>query len=561
MVKRFFCVFGILIATSCSNDGNEDIPDTIPPEVSFSIEGTDKSNGQPIVVSNQILVKINANDASGLQKVEAYIDDAKVGEDITAPFQFTIDVSGYASKTTNISSKYKDYTLQITATDIAGNTATSEQLLNIDNDAPSITAVSIEEGSIVNGEVYTVTFEATDNEEISKSVISLNGEVISEISDQEKLFEFNTLELNDGANSLGIEAFDLAGNSTLYVVDFIVDNTGPEINFQNVVDDMVIDEIIALEPSIQDAYSSIGAVTYSLGEQILYEVEEGVDYTWDFNPNDYPTGNTRIVVQATDGLGNVSSTEVPVEILRRLIVINIPEDFYDSADTREKYVFASDNQGKPLAIEPILPESRTIILRTSENIAAGSEFMITFAYYSLPNGSSVSTSSLTTIANISVLSEINLNTSLRAKPLDSKSVPAVGIEKSYQVTARGLSPLTNVQYKPNVGLPEDGEFTLSRKYDAGPKGLEVSKTFVYLKNSNTNTYKYTLLDWDIENITEIRQDMFTEEGVELRRYESEMSNENHKGTILKQFGYFNDYEYQNDIYQQYGSIGYSEGVN
>ena len=111
--------FVIISCSSESQDTEESEMDTISPEVEFSIVGFPKTStsNEPIVVSNQIEIKIDARDNGGIAKIEAFINDEKVGEDSTAPYNIIVDVSGYTSKISQ-TSKFKDYILRITVTDI-----------------------------------------------------------------------------------------------------------------------------------------------------------------------------------------------------------------------------------------------------------------------------------------------------------------------------------------------------------------------------------------------------------------------------------------------------------
>lgn len=115
--------------SSCSSDSEDPSPepDTTAPTVSFSIAGA--SGSGPVIVSGQIEITINAQDSNGIAKVEAFIDDQKVGEDTTAPFNIIVDLSGYASKSS--SAKSQNYTLSVIATDTSGNTTSKEQVITI----------------------------------------------------------------------------------------------------------------------------------------------------------------------------------------------------------------------------------------------------------------------------------------------------------------------------------------------------------------------------------------------------------------------------------------------
>ena len=136
----------VLLLLSCSSDSENPTPepDTIAPTVSFTINGFSSGSG-PIVVSDQIEININAQDAGGIAKVEAFIDNQKVGEDTTTPFNIVVDLSGYASK--DLSAKSQNYTLRVVATDTSGNTSSQEQPITIVSETPLIT-INLPDGYI-----------------------------------------------------------------------------------------------------------------------------------------------------------------------------------------------------------------------------------------------------------------------------------------------------------------------------------------------------------------------------------------------------------------------------
>lgn len=156
--------FGMISCASDSEEPETNNEDSIKPELSISFPGiSDTSVETTIIVSNQLEININADDTSGIAKVEAFIDDIKVGEDTSAPYQIIIDVSTYESKI-RTSNNYKDYLLTVTATDNSGNQTSIEQIINIDNQIPVITEVSLVEGTILGGDTNPITFTVDENQ-------------------------------------------------------------------------------------------------------------------------------------------------------------------------------------------------------------------------------------------------------------------------------------------------------------------------------------------------------------------------------------------------------------
>ncbi len=134
----------LLFLNACSKDTDPNKEptsndDTIAPTIEFSIAGIGQSStDQPIIVGGQIEVNIDAKDAAGIQKVEAFINTTKVGEDTIAPYEIIIDLSGYSSASgKNILDE--NAILKIVATDTNGNEATVEQEMIIETGTPLIT--------------------------------------------------------------------------------------------------------------------------------------------------------------------------------------------------------------------------------------------------------------------------------------------------------------------------------------------------------------------------------------------------------------------------------------
>src|SRR5690606_9203746 len=127
-LRTFFAL--CILSISCSKDEDE-APDTIPPSVAFTIKGITQDLSQTPVIGNTIEIEISAQDAKGISKVEAFMNDVKVGEDNQPPFKITIDLTQYSKKLTSkgtaLNKTQTQYTLKVSATDLSGNVASVER--------------------------------------------------------------------------------------------------------------------------------------------------------------------------------------------------------------------------------------------------------------------------------------------------------------------------------------------------------------------------------------------------------------------------------------------------
>ncbi len=393
--KLLLLAFFVLI--SCSSENEEPDPvviDSTPPTVQIGIEGFSTLSGStPVVVSNRIVVAIAAEDSNGIAKVEAFIDNQKVGEDTTAPYEISIDVSQLSSK--SAAGKYTNYTLRIDATDTSGNITSVEQLINVDNELPVISDVSIVSGVILATDTNSVTFSVMDNEGITSVGVYINNELQTEFSDGGALeTNINSTLLADGQQTLKIEATDVAGNIASFEVDFITDNTGPSISLENLIEGSEIDELVVIAPEINDEYSEVASVEITYNTERLLLEESATPVSYEFNPEEFEVGEGTFEIIAIDALGNSATFSLTAIIQRRLLEINIPEDHYNPAISAA-VVFLSRMDGSLISWKEILPEDRQLIFSVAESFEPTTEFMVTF--YLEDNGG---IASLTTHQNI-----------------------------------------------------------------------------------------------------------------------------------------------------------------
>ncbi|GLU45549.1 Ig-like domain-containing protein [Allomuricauda sp. NBRC 101325] len=564
----------ITILYACSSDSEdptpEPVPDTIAPEVEFTIPGNTtggSSSTETPVISNQLVVNVDAKDAGGIAKVEAFINDQKVGEDTAAPYQITIDVSSYASKNAS-TGKFTDYTLKITVTDTSGNETSQEQIIHIDNELPTISEVTLTEGQVIAGDTNAITFLVNDNEGINAVSAYLNDSLLEEFTGEMYELNINTLSLTDGENNLRIEAIDLANNIATYNVAFIADNTGPVIDLNSIEANQVLDESILLSTSLTDEYSTVTNIQILLTDiEILTDAVEftaGTEGTveMNFDPNQFATGEQTFIITATDALLNSTTLEVPISILRKLLTINVPENF-NNPDAARLFVFASTMDGELIAIERIYNETTTVTLHTSEETSGDFEYMLTFAEYI--SGSVGNSTELTTMQNIkpSVLPVLNLSTFYRYKPYwQTNQYQAAGFDPDDAENLRMEGLDYNGGFSSEGSTPKSGVFLQQR--ENVNSALRPNSIYLSLENLTLNQHSFAVLDWNVPSDLIITPELFTTEGIERRLYQPVMNGEAFESTTMHIYGYFTQDDFNNNIYHKTYGYGYgylpTEGI-
>ncbi|MEC8832520.1 MAG: Ig-like domain-containing protein [Bacteroidota bacterium] len=534
----------LIVLFSCSSDSENPVPepepDVVAPEVDFTIPGsTGGTTSQPPVFSNQIVVDIDATDAGGVAKVEAFLNNEKVGEDTTAPYQITIDISNYASKN-NLTGKFTDYTLKITVTDTSGNETSKEEIIHIDNELPAITEVSLTNGQVIGGDTNAVTFNVSDNEGLTSVKTYINDLLLQEITEEEYEINLNTLDLTDGENILKIEAVDLANNVTTYDVSFIADNTGPEISMESVIpDNNLVDQVLSLTPDILDEFSTVSSVEILVGDESQIVFEGDVAYSWEFNPDLFPTGPTSIFIKSTDALNNESIIEYPIDIYRRLITINVPEyKLYNGM--KMGIVFVSKMDGSLIDWKEFSHDSQQIILRSAEEFDFETEFMLTFYLEENPssNAAYISTHQNLTRDNPKVL---NLSTPkyLSSGQDSSHQIPITNFLSSDTVIGSGgNSPWSNTKFDTRSSSYFAGLYFNEGYLSLGTADLSNPTPFneYYLYMNNSGIYRYLVLDNPIDPGYILDKDAFSMTNVERRYFTVANSSQTYPPSYLEIFG-------------------------
>ena len=443
MKKIYLSLLALVLICSCTSDSENPVEeqiDTTPPQVEFTITGfPNASNTTPIVVSNQLEISIATQDAGGIEKVEAFIGNQKVAEDNTSPYNLVIDLSGFESKSSN--GNFKDYVLRIDVSDLAGNVTSKEQLLNIDNELPVISEVSIEAGAIINGQENVVNFMVNDNEGLKNVKAYINNDLLQEFTDAAFEFNIDTTILNDGSNSIRIEAQDLADNTTTFEVEFIVDNTGPEITISNLVEDQLLDAPFQFAPQVEDTYSPIALFTAKLNETIILESTSNEIGSIQLDPEEFSAGDVVFELFAADDLGNETTVSINGQILRRLFNIQLESGFFEST-WFGFHVVISEMDGSFITLKTIdINENEAIVYAPGE-FSLDKEYMVSFIADENQGGRIKTHMTIVQHLTRTNFDQINF-TAPFGESINQQSIPMAGFDGIENVLGRGHGYMSN----------------------------------------------------------------------------------------------------------------------
>jgi len=169
-------------------------------------------------VSGAINVAVSTSDNVGVTSVSLSIDaGSAVSTSTASPFTNTWNSASVANGA---------HTLKVTATDAAGNKATSSIQVNVNNVAPgditspTVSIINPTDQSSVTGTV-AVSMSASDNVSVSSVSISIDNTVVSTSTS----YSWNTSNFSAGFHTVTATAKDAAGNQSNKSVTVTVNTT------------------------------------------------------------------------------------------------------------------------------------------------------------------------------------------------------------------------------------------------------------------------------------------------------------------------------------------------
>jgi chitinase len=174
---------------------------------------TSPVNGATVTPGSSVVINATASDAGGsISKVEFLLDGAKVGEDASSPYSYTINTIAAGN-----------HTLSAKATDNSGNTASASVSINASTNTPPVVSISSPSNgtSYTAGNSITITAQATDNGSIAKTEFYQGTTKLGEVAASPYSFTWSNVQA--GSYALTVVATDNEGaTATSAVVNVTV---------------------------------------------------------------------------------------------------------------------------------------------------------------------------------------------------------------------------------------------------------------------------------------------------------------------------------------------------
>ena len=288
-------------------------PDVTKPVVAIATP----TDGANIVTGDDIAITADASDNVGVTQVEVFIDGTSKSVLQSAPYTYTWSTSTATSLGT--------HTILVRASDAAGNTSDSTVIINIvpppDLTAPSAAITTpAANASIIIGTAVPIDVTATDDIGVTKVDFQVDAATKNSDTTSPYSYTWDSTGASIGTHTLGVIAYDAAGNTTLVPVSVnivpVPDTTKPTVSVTSPASDSSIvtgaSSAIALSAADDTAVTKVELSIDGTLKTTLTTAPYA--YTWDTTGTSL--GTHSITAKAYDAAGNTQvSTAVSVTIV------------------------------------------------------------------------------------------------------------------------------------------------------------------------------------------------------------------------------------------------------
>lgn len=248
-----------------------DNPADLPPTVSITIPPGNST------VSGTVTITADAADDAGINKVEFYVDGSKIGEDITAPYQFDWDTTAETNDT---------HTVKAVAHDTAAQTAEHQVSVTVTNAAgdspPTVAVTSPADGAGVNG-LVTIEATAADDAGVSFVKFYVDGTLVGTDNNAPYQTNWDTADFFNGNHAVQAAATDTAGQTGRHQISVNIGNDVDEPPVLHIINlsRSIVSGTIDIETSAEDDHGISKTEFYLDDVKIEQQSSANCVFTWD----------------------------------------------------------------------------------------------------------------------------------------------------------------------------------------------------------------------------------------------------------------------------------------
>ena len=280
---------------------NEPPGDTTPPTVLIM----EPAAGQDL--SGIVSIEVHAEDDTGIDRIEFFVDGDSVHTDETEPYNHSWDTETVADDMEHI--------IAVMAFDLEGNvmlgTPIAVYVDNFDNIAPSGQILNPIAGQTVS-DTITIEISATDNVAISFIDLSIDGNHRTTLTDYPYTYEWDTTEeADDEDHVISVVVSDSSDNIayvqpvSVFVNNVSDDITPPVLAITNPLSGQTVSGTVSFTVIANDDFGVSEVEFFVNGESIGSDSIEDYQLEWDTSTLENGSQHT-LSATATDGAGHTT---------------------------------------------------------------------------------------------------------------------------------------------------------------------------------------------------------------------------------------------------------------
>lgn len=245
-------------------------------------------------------VRADASDDVGVVRVQFFVDNGLIAEDMLAPYSATWVASDFAEG---------PHTLKAIAYDTAGQSTPYTKQITIDRTAPSVSVSFPADTSLVNSSSFDVVAMVMDNHGVARVDVSLDGALLTSLTAAP--FSLPVMNLAAGAHTVDLTASDRAGNEATATSSFTVDAL-PVVAITAPADGSFVRGSVSITANAADdvAVTSLELLVDSMS----LGIQTAPPYAATWNASAMPDGVYTISAVATDSRGQSSTASIQVTV-------------------------------------------------------------------------------------------------------------------------------------------------------------------------------------------------------------------------------------------------------
>jgi hypothetical protein len=265
-------------------------------------------------LTGTVTIVASATDTAGVPSVQFKVDGASVGAPVaSAPYTFSLNTKTLTGGT---------HILTATASDAAGNTATSSQLsVTVNNSGdttpPTVSMTAPANGATVSNTV-AVSASATDNVAVASVQFQLdNANIGAAVTTAPYSYSWNTRTSTNGTHTLRAIATDTSNNSATsasvtVTVSNVKDTTPPTVSMTAPANGATVSNTVAVSASATDNVA-VASVQFQLDNANIGAAVTTAPYSYSWNTTTSTNGTHTLRAIATDTSNN-SATSASVTV-------------------------------------------------------------------------------------------------------------------------------------------------------------------------------------------------------------------------------------------------------